>query len=379
VTVGSIASARVRVGVGTTGTGNLFAAIVLSCLLGAALLAALVSQAGAWDIVAMTRLLDLFISGGIVQYHDQDPGFIQGIPELYLYTYAMDPIDWRLVFFSALVFFGYAGLKAVQFGRIARAYDVGGPAGSHGRAFLYGYGLDQVLPYKLGAVATATSLARQGASAERAASAVFVSDAFTVFEIAVFGTIGLFLMGWSAWLGQIVWAFLIFGLLYALVRGSGTQTAVTLGQRPMRTGMRVLRAFARERPGELVALCVLSLVAFALLDLGVYTLMAAFHSVTVLIEVEPQVLLMALVGGYVARLIPVTPGGIGQFELGFSTALFVGAQDVSVSLAVIAILVSALRVVTGLLLAGATALLGVHTNVREVMSVFSEAQQPERA
>jgi len=377
MTVDSILVPRSRTG--GTGTGNLFAAIVLSCLLAAAFLAALIYRAGAWDIVAMTRLLDPLIAGGIVQYHDQDPGFIKGIPELYLYVYAQDAIDWRLVFFSALVFLGYAGIKAVQFGRIARAYSVGGPSGAHTRSFLYGYGLDQVLPYKLGAVATATSLARQGASAERAASAVFVSDAFTVFEIAVFGTIGLFLMGWSAWLGQIVWAFLIFGLLYVLVRGTGTQTTITLGQRPLRTGMKVLRAFANERPGELVALCVLSMLAFAVLDLGVYTLMAAFDSVTVLIKVEAPILLMALVSGYIARLIPVTPGGIGQFEMGFATALFVGAQDVSVSLTVIAILVSALRVLTGLLLTGVTGLLGVHTNVREVVSVFSEAQQLERA
>ncbi len=364
---------------GGTGTGNLFAAVVLSCLLAVLFLTALVYRAGAWDIVAMTRLLDPLIAGGIVQYHDQDPGFIHGIPDLYLYQYAKDPIDWRLVFFSALVFMGYAGLKAVQFARIARAYNVGGPEGSHARSFLYGFGLDQVLPFKLGAVATATSLARQGASAERAASAVFVSDAFTVFEIIVFGAVGLFLLGWSTWLGQIVWAFLIFGMLYALVRGSGTQTALTLGQRPLRTGFTAIRALANERPGELLTLCVLSILAFLVLDVGVYTLMTAFDSVTVLIKVDSSILLMALVSGYVARLIPMTPGGIGQFEMGFATALFVGAQDVSVSLTVIAILVSALRVATGLILTMVTGALGVHTNVREVVSVFSEAQQAERA
>jgi hypothetical protein len=376
MTVDSVAMPRSRRG--GTGTGNLFAAIVLSCLLGAAFLAALVYRAGAWDVVAMTRLLDPLIAGGVVQYHDQDPGFIRGVPETYLYLYAVDPVDWNLVFVAALILIGYAGIKAVQFGRIARAYDVGGNPDSFARSYLYGYGLDQILPYKLGAVATATSLSRQGASAERAASAVFVSDAFTVFEIIVFGLIGLLLMGWSAWLGQVVWALLIFALLYALVRGTGTQTAITLGQRPLRTGMKVLRTFANQRPGELVALCALSIAAFAVLDAGVYILMAAFDSVTVLIKVEPSILLMALVSGYIARLIPVTPGGIGQFELGFATALFVGAQDVSVSLTVIAILVSALRVVTGLLLTGVTAFRGVHTNVHEVLSVFSEAQQLER-
>jgi len=364
---------------GGTGTGNLFAAMVLSGLLALVFLAVLIYRAGPWDIVAMTRLLDPLIAGGVVQYHDQDPGFIAGIPDLYLYQYAMDPVDWRLVFFSALVFMGYAGLKAWQFARIARAYEIGGPEGSHGRAFLYGFGLDTVLPYKLGAVATATSLSRQGASAERAASAVFVSDAFTVFEIVVFGLVGLFLLGWSTWLGQVIWALLVFGVLFALVRGNRTQTALTLGQRHIDAGWGAVRAFANERPGELLALCVISLMAFALLDVGVYTLMAAFDSVTVLIKVEPPILLMALVSGYIARLIPVTPGGIGQFELGFATALFVGAQDVSVSLTVIALLVTALRVVTGLILTGITAMMGVHTNVREVVSVFNEAQQVGRA
>lgn len=364
---------------GGTGTGNLFAAIVLSFLLAGVFLTALISRAGPWEVAAKTRALNALITAGIVQYHDQDPGFIAGIPELALYEYAKDPVDWPLVVFSALVFVAYAGLKAWQFARIARVYDVGGSEGSFARSFLYGYGLDQVLPYKLGAVATAQSLARQGANAERAASAVFVSDAFTVFEIIVFGLIGLFIMGWSAWFGQIVWAFLIFGLLLVLVRGSGTQTALTLGRRHERAFMGALRALAAERPGELVVLCLISLLAFWVLDVGVYTLMAALDSVTVLIKVEPQILLMALVSGYIARLIPVTPGGIGQFELGFATALFVGAQDVSVSLTVIALAVTALRVITGLLLTGITALMGVHTNVREVVSVFSEAQSVARA
>lgn len=362
---------------GGTGTGNLFAAIILSFLLAVVFLSALIYRAGPWEVAAKTRALNALITAGIVQYHDQDPGFISGIPELALYEYAKDPLDWPLVVFAALVFVAYAGLKAWQFARIARVYDLGG--GSFARSFLYGYGLDQVLPYKLGAVATAQSLARQGANAERAASAVFVSDAFTVFEIIVFGLIGLFIMGWSAWFGQIVWALLIFGLLLFLVRGSGTHTALTLGRRHEQAFMGALRALAAERPGELVVLCLISLLAFWVLDVGVYTLMAAMDSVTVLIKVEPQVLLMALVSGYIARLIPVTPGGIGQFELGFATALFVGAQDVSVSLTVIALAVTALRVVTGLLLTGITALMGVHTNVREVVSVFSEAQSVARA
>ena len=47
-----------RARTGGTGTGNLFAAIVLSFLLGAAFLVALVYRAGPWDIVGMTRLLD---------------------------------------------------------------------------------------------------------------------------------------------------------------------------------------------------------------------------------------------------------------------------------------------------------------------------------
>ncbi len=62
-----------------------------------------------------------------------------------------------------------------------------------------------------------------------------------------------------------------------------------------------------------------------------------------------SVLLMGVVGGYIARLIPVTPGGIGQFEWGFAAALYVGGLGLPECVA-IAILDNFIRYVTGTLL-----------------------------
>jgi len=53
-------------------------------------------------------------------------------------------------------------------------------------------------------------------------------------------------------------------------------------------------------------------------------------------------LLMALVAGFLARLVPLTPGGIGQFEWGFATALYLGGVGMPEA-ASMAILFSLLR------------------------------------
>jgi len=50
----------------------------------------------------------------------------------------------------------------------------------------------------------------------------------------------------------------------------------------------------------------------------------AFTSTHVILNVNFTILLMAIVASYIARLIPVTPGGIGQFEWGFAAGLYLG-------------------------------------------------------
>ena len=68
----------------------------------------------------------------------------------------------------------------------------------------------------------------------------------------------------------------------------------------------------------------LGVASLVLVDLGAYAVSQAFTSTHVIINVEGDVLLMAVVAGYVARLVAFTPGGLGQWEWAFAAALYAG-------------------------------------------------------
>jgi uncharacterized membrane protein YbhN (UPF0104 family) len=76
---------------------------------------------------------------------------------------------------------------------------------------------------------------------------------------------------------------------------------------------------------------------------------------------------MGVVAGYIARQVPMTPGGIGQWEWGFAAALYMGGVGLPEA-ATIAILESLMRHGTGLVLFGCVVLWKrSHTSVRDVI------------
>ena len=111
-------------------------------------------------------------------------------------------------------------------------------------------------------------------------------------------------------------------------------------------------------------------------DIAAYVIANAFG-----MGVEFDVLIMGLVGAYIARLIPLSPGGIGQFEWGFAMALYLGGVGLPEA-ATIAILDNAIRYVSGTLILGSVLLrYGVETNLRAVLDLFAgpaETSQGER-
>lgn len=352
---------------------SLAGGFVLSVILAFGILFTLIYLAGPWDFLAVTRVLDVLIEGGIIQYHDRNPGFIAGLPDVKYYLMAQDPIDWRLVFVAALLLIIYPTIKAIQFDRIARAYGSPGTFGEHVRAYYYGDGLDRFLPFNMGRVAVAQILVKNGyLTSEAAAGAVFVSQAFTLFEITAFAVIGLFLLGWTEWFSQIVWAVIFLGAAIFLIGQWGRMSAVPPVPLAMRSVVQAFVTLAQRSPGLFVQLCVLSLAAFGTLDVAVYTVLNAFNTTVVLIAVEPPLLLMGIVGGYIAaRLVPVTPGGIGQWELGFATGMYLGGADVSLALVSVALLTNLLRILTSMGVMGLVVLrYGVPTDLRGVYDAF---------
>lgn len=354
---------------------NMTASVTLAYVLAITLLVLLVVAVGTWGVLASTRILDLLVEGGIIRLHDLHQGFVEGVPDISHYWQSQDPIDWRLASIAALLFLGYDALKALQFHGIARAYGLRSNLGPHARAYWYGDGIDRFLPFNVGVVGTAEALAGQGEPFDRALAAAVVTQSFVFFEIFAFGALGLALLGWSAWLGELLWAAVLLAAAYWLIHPGRRHARAALGRMTLVAGGQAVRWMAVEQRGLLVRSCLLSLAAFALLDMGVYAIMEAFNSTVVILAVEPSELLLGIVGGYVAaRVVPVTPGGFGVFEWGFATGLVVGGADISLALVVIAVLTNILRNLTGGLLMGLSVWwYRVPTSVRTVMNRFTGA------
>ncbi|MCH7892186.1 MAG: hypothetical protein IH921_11850, partial [Gemmatimonadetes bacterium] len=97
------------------GLGRLVSAFGLSYLFGAFLLVTLFYAFGTWDVLAGSRLLDLLIRVGIVKYHDQNLGFIEGVADHKYYLTSQTPVDWFLVVLAGLLFLGFFAVKTLQF------------------------------------------------------------------------------------------------------------------------------------------------------------------------------------------------------------------------------------------------------------------------
>jgi hypothetical protein len=323
-------------------------AMCLSIVLAICFLGIMVAQ-DPWKVLAVTRFLDVLIEGGIVQYHDRQPGFIAGVPEPKYFYWSQEAIDWRLVIVAGLLMMLYPAIKAIQFDRIARACGSEASFRDHFAAYIYGDGLDRFLPFNLGMVGTAKALIALGLTRERAVAAVTLSRAFTLFEVAAFALLGLALLGWGQWLSHLFWPIVVLAGAYYLVSWRGRSPAAPRLVVLMWIARTMLSGDRSGRIGFLLAGCSLSLLAFATLDAAVYVLMAAFDTTVLAISVSMPVLMMSLVGGYIAaRIAPITPGGIGQWEIGFATTLLLADHDISIPLLCIGLLANVLRIVSGL-------------------------------
>lgn len=354
----------------TAAGGNLVGSFILAYLVSFLLIGSLIYSANVWNFLGNSRLLDLLIRGGVVQYHDTQAGFIAGIPDTKYFLMSQDPIGWQLVIMAILLLTLYWAMKALQFHGITRLCGVGGGYGEHARAYFFGVGLNKLVPYNAGAVGSALALEGFGASRPQATSAAFISRGFTIFEIVFYATIGLLVLGWATWLGQIFWALVIAGILYLFLRRSTGQSGEDAWGSFGAIRQAVLST--TQHPGLFVKLAFLSLVCFALEHVAVYATAMAFTSKYVLLNVEFEVLLMGLVAGYIARMVPLTPGGWGQFEWAFATALYIGGVGFPES-ATLAIVFGLIRIGVALTVSGLSRLFhGVNANMSDALDVMRE-------
>jgi uncharacterized membrane protein YbhN (UPF0104 family) len=278
-------------------------------------------------------------------------------------------VDWRLILVAMGLFLLVWTIKANHFHLIARFCGVPGSLSQQMRAHFYGLGVSHLLPFGTGDVATAVALEGQGAPLHRAAVVIFISKLFVIFEIAVFALGALFYIGWSKWLWQMSLALVILAVAYWFVRPDRRERNGLNGDSPARAVLQVLAALA-QRPAALIPMCLLSLLSFALFDVAAYIVVAAFTGTHVILNVDSVVLVMGVVSYYIARLVPVTPGGMGQGEWAMYTALTVGGVGHPDAVAV-AVLIGFFRYVSVVIPWGAVMLAyGIETNLRYVLEVF---------
>ncbi len=294
-----------------------------SYLLGALLLGALIYSSGVWNFLANTRLLSVLIDAGVVSYHDAQTGMVRGVPDLKYFLKSQDPIKWGLVEGAAFVFLLFWLIKAAQFHGFCKFAGVRGTFTQHARAYLEGVGVNRLLPFNQGLVRMVRFMEGQGAPGDRVTQAVLLGELFVVLEIVVYAAYGPFGLGWSVWLAQMFWALVICGLCYLVARPNRLYPEPSIIPMKWRDVKQSFRALAR-RPMTFTKLTVLSLLAFGLEDIAAYMIAMAFTSTHVILNVNFSTLLMAIVASYIARLIPLTPGGIGQFEWGFAAGLYLG-------------------------------------------------------
>jgi uncharacterized membrane protein YbhN (UPF0104 family) len=333
---------------------DLFGSYFISYLLLALLLGTLVYFAGVWNVLANTRLLDVLISSGIIGYHDVDLGIVTGIPDHKLFLYSQDPVDWRLVGVVAALYFAFWGIKAVQFHGIARFLGMKGKQSEHSGAFCYGVGFNILCPSRAGNAATVSSCEAHGEDPGIAGTAVYTQELFVLFEVAVFALLGLALNGWSTWLGQLFWAVVICAVAYVIMRPAQIGGVLVPGQATGTHRRAILRRLF-ESPKVLTVLAMLSLLAFLIDDFTPYLISQAFTTDFVILNVPFPVIQMGVVAGYIARQVPITPGGIGQWEWGFAAALYMGGVGLPEA-ATIAILESLMRHGTGVVVFAAVVL-----------------------
>ena len=134
-------------------------------------------------------------------------------------------------------------------------------------------------------------------------------------------------------------------------------------------------------PQIVIGLMLLSLLSFSMIEFATYIVPQAFLTLHVPlvqdvlneVTVTTPVIIMAVVAGYIARLVPLTPGGIGQFELAFAMVLMVNNLPLTEAIT-LAFLVSFVRYTTGVLVIGGMMLFfGIETDFNRVRALFSRA------
>lgn len=349
--------------------GNLFGSFALAWLGAAVLIGWMINAAGVWRFLSWTRLLDLFIVGGIVRLHDAHAGYIEGVPSLELYQYSQDPIDFRLMLLCGIFFLLAWTMDTIKFHDASRFAGATATYGRNARAWLYGSGADRFMPFRFGTLATAEAMKAQGATEDQAKLATFTYDVLQVVVLVIMAAISFAFLGATRWVSAMVWPFAILGASYLLVRRRRKGDPPVLESDKALSGRRVLGAVIRQ-PLRATRMLLLGILSFLFVEAAFFSIMMAFTSVNVILTFDTELIMTGLVGYYIARMIPLTPGGLGQGEWAFAAAVYWAGAGLPEGV-VIALLAAFIRYIVGMITFGVVALgAKTGTNLNAIIARF---------
>jgi uncharacterized membrane protein YbhN (UPF0104 family) len=323
---------------------RIVAALALPWVICLTLLAFLAAAGGLWNLVANTRLLNLMIEGGVVRFHDKQIGPIDGVPELKYFVASQDPIVWPLLLLALLLMVVFWSLKGLQMRYLVQKGGGDERAIDTFRLYFLSQARDRWLPMRAADQVIACELAASGASETTQATVIDNVRLMAVTELAFFSLVSLAFLGWTGWLEQAFWGIFIFAIAYWLTRPNSEWSMAIDYLGAVKRSFRVMT----DKPLAFLGIFALSAAAFFSEHVAVYVLSQAFTSTHVIINIEFPVFLMAIVAGNIARLIPVTPGGLGQFEWAFAMAIYLSGTGMPEAVTM-AVLFALLRYLGGAL------------------------------
>jgi hypothetical protein len=209
----------------------------------------------------------------------------------------------------------------------------------------------------------------QGADPVRAAQAIHLATVLWLFQLGVVAVYCLLTVGFATFTSMVFWAVAILVLAYLMVRPDRADARA--GRRAALKGALAAMRVLAQQPLFFARLFLFGVATILLVDAAAYAISQAFTTTVVVINVPGDQLLVAVVAGYIARLVQFTPGGLGQWEWGFAAALYVGGLGFPEA-ATLALLMTFFRYAAGgIMFAVVTLAYGVESNLRRVLARFA--------
>lgn len=299
-------------------------AVIFGWALAIACFVWMIAQAGPWGVIANTRFLDFLVSLGVIQYSDQQMGIIEGLPELEFWVRSQDPIDVWLLIAGLGLYIAYWFVEARRFRASLDFVGATVPKKKADRAFLFGSSYGRFFPFRVRDAAIELALEPSPRDREphapvdpqhlRQGLAVF-EHTTVIFQIGLFAIVGFIFQGFSASVQQMLPGLIILGAAFLAVRKTGLLSP-TWARDFVHNARLLLRS-----PRALSHVASWAVLSMLLDDIAPYLFAQAFTSTHVVMGIPFLTIQGAVLSGYIATRIRITPKGIGQYELAFAMSL----------------------------------------------------------